>query len=186
MISYELTPASTLRVADQWPRESTLHCDPRRPTLVMFVHPRCPCSRAGLSELAVLASDCGERLRIQVVFVKPSGADELWEQTALWTTAQRIPGALLRRDDNGAEAERFRATTSGETFLFGPDGRRLFHGGLTGSRGHEGENPGRRAIAALVAGAGPRDAVPPECAVFGCRLSNKPALQNPPDCPCDR
>src|SRR4051812_39527867 len=38
-------------VAILWPPESKLGSTPSHPTLVLFLHPRCPCSRASLAEL---------------------------------------------------------------------------------------------------------------------------------------
>ena len=37
-----------------WPRDSVIPLDGRRPTLLMFLHPLCPCSRASVEELAEL------------------------------------------------------------------------------------------------------------------------------------
>jgi hypothetical protein len=70
-------------------------------------------------------------------------------------------------DDDGSEALLFHANTSGETLLYGKDGRLLFHGGLTPSRGHEGDNLGLTRVVSLVT-TGASDK--PESAVYGCSL----------------
>ncbi len=44
-VNYELTPAPAARPLQRWPVESSLAHDPQRSTLLMFVHPQCPCSR---------------------------------------------------------------------------------------------------------------------------------------------
>lgn len=41
---------------------------------------------------------------------------------------------------------RFGAYTSGQVMLYDTDRRLAFNGGITGSRGHEGNNKGRQAI----------------------------------------
>ena len=41
-----------------------------------------------------------------------------------------------------ARRQRFGAETSGQTLLYDRDGRLLFSGGTTGSRGHDGDNAG--------------------------------------------
>jgi hypothetical protein len=70
-------------------------------------------------------------------------------------------------DDEGAEANRFHAATSGQTLLYDADGRLLFSGGITGSRGHAGDNAGENAIVSWVnSGAAART----ETSVFGCAL----------------
>src|SRR5688572_4384291 len=71
MLGYESTPAATLTAPSRWPAGSQLEQDPKRPTLLMFVHPRCPCSRASLDELGKLASACRGQAAMNVVFVGP-------------------------------------------------------------------------------------------------------------------
>ncbi len=170
MLDFELTPARATKAITDWPARTSLKLDPYRPTLVMFIHPHCPCSRASLAELSALATKCDGQANLQVVFVKPDDFEADWEKTDLLGSAAAIPGVTVAIDSNGAEAARFGATTSGETMLFDLDGRRLFHGGITVSRGHQGDNPGLTAIAALVgSGRASIDAAP----VYGCSLFNQ-------------
>ena len=70
-------------------------------------------------------------------------------------------------DDEGAEANRFHAATSGQTLLYDAAGLLLFSGGITGSRGHSGDNAGQAAIVSLV---NSRAADLTETSVFGCPL----------------
>jgi hypothetical protein len=174
MVAYETTPASTLNADHHWPAESKLVRDSERPTLLMFVHPRCPCSRASLAELAILASECHSDVSLYTIFVLPVGFQEGWEQTGLWSSAQQIAGATVLPDCEGAEADRFHATASGETFLYAPDGRLLFHGGITAARGHEGSSSGRTALTTLI---NEGIAKQNHSLVFGCPLSNRSCLQ---------
>jgi hypothetical protein len=61
-----------------------------------------------------------------------------------------------------------RRATSGQVLLYDASGRLRFRGGIRPSRGHEGDNTGRRALEALLLGDG---AAPPlSTAVFGCPL----------------
>lgn len=176
MLDYDITPAPTRGALTHWPSASQLARDPICPTLVMFVHPRCPCSRASLSELGVLAAQCSQPVSLRALFVVPPDVPEQWEEAALWNTARQIPGVAVSSDGNGREAEAFGATASGETFLYGADGRLLFHGGITSSRGHAGENAGRAALAALI-NRGVADQS--ETHVYGCLLSNRCCRSNP-------
>jgi hypothetical protein len=73
-------------------------------------------------------------------------------------------------DPEGLEAGRFGAETSGHTLLYGTDGRLLFSGGLTASRGHAGENVGESAIIALVNHQTPLRS---QTLVFGCALTQR-------------
>jgi hypothetical protein len=170
MAAYEMTPASTATAQGRWPAASHLTRDWERPTLVTFVHPRCPCSRASLAELERLTSDCRERFSHTIVFVRPAGFAPGWERTGLWNTAKRLEGASLVCDPQGREAARFGATASGETFLYARDGQLLFHGGVTPARGHDGDNAGRAVLTALIQ-SGRADRA--QSAVYGCALTNR-------------
>jgi hypothetical protein len=106
------------------------------------------------------------RVAAYVLFVKPEGSADDWEQTDLWQSAASIPGVHVLVDD-GAEALRFHAVTSGQTALYDVAGRLLFSGGITASRGHSGDNAGRSAIVSLLNSG---EAEQTETAVFGCSL----------------
>jgi hypothetical protein len=69
--------------------------------------------------------------------------------------------------DDGSLARQLGAETSGYVALYDANGRLLFSGGITRSRGHEGESAGRRTICALLAGEVVAD---PKTPVFGCPL----------------
>jgi hypothetical protein len=150
-----------------WPAESPLARTPGRPTLVMLAHPRCPCSRASLEALNGIIARVRGRLTAHVLFFKPSELAEAWERTDLWHTAERLPDVLVRTDEDGREARRFGAATSGQVLLYDADGRLRFSGGITPSRGHEGDNAGVEAVLGLVNGAATRATASP---VFGCSL----------------
>jgi hypothetical protein len=110
------------------------------------------------------------RLTAYVLFLKPAGFSEDWGKTDLWQSAASIPGVNVRIDEGGAEARLFNSSTSGQTILYDAAGRLLFSGGITGSRGHSGDNEGRSAITSLVnKGAADRT----ETFVFGCPLFDK-------------
>jgi hypothetical protein len=152
MLRYDSTPAETQTTNESWPTDSILKRDALRPTLVMFVHPKCPCSRASVGELTELAARAGDKFAIDVVFWKPAGFGEGWEKTDLWRSAEAIPGATVYCDVDGVETNRFRTEASGETLVYLANGTLAFHGGLTASRGHRGESAGRNALEQLFAG----------------------------------
>ena len=167
MLDYELTPAPTTPVALHWPNAAQIVRDSARPTLALFLHPHCPCSRATLHELGLLVSNCEQKFALHVVLVCPPGADGAWKRSSLYELARNIPTAVVTWDSDGSEAARFGASTSGEALLYAPVGRLLFHGGLTPSRGHEGDNQGRAAVASLILTG---RAACNETPVFGCSL----------------
>jgi hypothetical protein len=164
---YENAPGVAAEPADHWPANSPIARVPGRTTLVMLAHPHCPCTRASISELALLMAQCRGRLDAHVLFVKPAGLPEHWERTDLWRRAAAIRGVQVSCDPDGKEARRFHAATSGQVLLYDANGQLRFRGGITAARGHAGDNAGRSALVALVtSGTAPRAQTP----VFGCSL----------------
>jgi hypothetical protein len=153
----------------RWPAESQIHSVHERPTLIMFAHPKCPCTRASLGELARLVAMCPGKFDAHVEFLRPVNCSEEWARSDLWDNASVIPGVTVRSDSNGVEAGRFNATTSGYVVLYSASGDLLFSGGITASRGHSGDNAGRDALVMLLNGS---TSVQIQTPVFGCPLGN--------------
>jgi hypothetical protein len=109
------------------------------------------------------------RLTAYVLFLKPAGSPDDWEKSDLWQSAAGIPDVTVVLDDNGDEARRFHALTSGQTVVYDRAGRLLFSGGITRSRGHSGDNQGRSAIVSIL---NAEQVDQTETAVFGCPLNN--------------
>jgi hypothetical protein len=167
MLVYEDTPGRAAQPAVQWPKGSTIPRESNHATLIMLAHPKCPCTRASIAELSSLMAHCQGKVTAYVLFYKPEGSPADWEKTDLWRSAAAIPGVHALRDEGGLEARRFRASTSGQTMLFDNIGRLLFSGGITGGRGHSGDNAGRSAIISLLTtGTAERH----KTFVFGCSI----------------
>lgn len=150
-----------------WPAESQIHRQPGVPTLVLLVHPQCPCTRATVGELARLMAHAQGKVSAHVLFAKPAGAPEHWERGELWDEASAIPGVETVCDEGGVEAKRLRVETSGQALLFSADGHLIFRGGITPARGHMGENAGSESVAAYLEG---KQAPVAQARVFGCSL----------------
>ncbi len=90
-----------------------------------------------------------------------------WEQTSLWDRANNIPETSPLADPGGREAAKFGAATSGHVYLFRPDGRILFSGGITPVRGHGGDCAGIDQLQRLLNETGTTSVPTP---VFGCPL----------------
>jgi hypothetical protein len=155
---YSTTTGARAEAPSQWPAESTLARSTSKPTIIMFAHPECPCTRASLTELATIVDAASVKPAIEIVFSVPGSS---------WTTAARIPGAVLTLDRDGTEAARFGAATSGHVVVYDAGGNLQFAGGITGSRGHAGDNVGRRMVAQAIESARP---IAAEHEVFGCAL----------------
>lgn len=160
-----------------WPEAGPVAPLAGQARLVMLAHPRCPCTRASLAELARLMAQAQGRLAADVYFVQPPGTADDFVDTDLWHTAAAIPGVRVWRDPEGRTAARFGAETSGQVVLYDAAGQRRFQGGITLARGHEGDNAGRAAVLAALDGGAAADTP-----VYGCELRGTAATAE--DAPC--
>ena len=165
--AYDNAPGAEATPASRWPTDSRLVRAEDRATVVLLAHPQCTCTPASIGELAEALARVRQAPRTYVVFLKPSAFPEGWEQTDLWRAAARIPNVTVVRDDDGVEAKAFGGATSGQTFLYDRHGALQFSGGITSSRGHAGDNAGRRALVSLIDGL---KADRRRTSVFGCPL----------------
>ena len=168
--SYDLTPGAKAAVVRSWPSETSLQRSDDSARLLCFLHPKCPCSVATVSSLKKLLaeSDSADRPSLTFVVYSPPG-ESSWLETTICRKCREFPDARIYRDEDGREAWRFGATTSGHVLLFSRSGQRLFTGGLTASRGHDGPSAGQEALRlCLIAGA----AADREYCVFGCSVTS--------------
>ncbi len=167
LLRYSNVPGAPAEPPAEWPAAAPVALSPRHSTLLVFVHPQCPCSRASIGELARIIAFCKDQVDTTVFFEVPPGAPAGFERGDLWNSAAAIPTIRVVADRNAAAARRFGARTSGQTLLYDRSGRLVFNGGITAFRGHSGDNDGRDAIVALLRGEKPRHRATP---VFGCAL----------------
>jgi hypothetical protein len=164
---YQAASGSVGVTHSQWPAHAAVAPDTNHDTLVMFVHPQCPCTRASLDELNRIAARCQGNFSGQIWFFHPAEFSEDWVHAGLWQSARGIPGVIPFEDPEGAQARVFGAETSGFVLLYDPRGKLLFKGGITAGRGHDGDNDGEDAIIALLSG---KSAAVHETPVYGCSL----------------
>ncbi len=165
---YAGAPGPTADAPATWPGEDDLAPLDGTPAIVFFAHPRCPCTRASFTEFERALAVAASTPTVHFVFYGKPGETDGWAQSDLWRRAERVRGAAVHLDPGGAIAERFGVTTSGDVMYFDSAGVRRFRGGVTGARAHEGNNPGRLALSALLRGApAPVSSTP----VYGCAIS---------------
>lgn len=165
---HQSSPGAVANVPEHWPAGSSIERAQGSATLVLFAHPRCPCTRATLGELEEIVAHCQGRVDLWIVFFKPSASEANWDKTDLWRTAAAIPGARVIGDEDGCEAARFGAMTSGHVMVYEPRGTLLFSGGITSARGHAGDSPGHASVeACLLRGTTTCNSAP----VFGCPIA---------------
>lgn len=174
---YDAKPCASAQPPLRWPLlnswgEESLPRNSSQPTLLLFLHPKCPCSRASLSEVARLAHAEQGRVNIIVLFTQPANVADDWSHTDLWQQAVANRELLTVIDQAGLVTQQFGVQTSGQILLYDRHGNLQFDGGVTPGRGHTGESVGRFLLSAIIAGQTP--AIPKRCATFGCPLSTSP------------
>lgn len=154
-----------------WPSDSQLPRIDGVSSLLVFLHPKCPCSQATVAELERLFDSyrAGKKRPLQLCIAAtiPRSADQSWADTSLIRRGLQLGGAQLFVDRGGVEATRFAVAVSGTVMLFDEAGSLCYAGGVTMARGHEGDNVGRESLRRLLMGEqGAANAIP----AFGCRL----------------
>jgi len=167
MLDYQYAGGRSGLPPGHWPKGTSIALDPSRDTLIMFAHPKCPCTRASIEELNRVMARCHDKVATHVLFFRPCAFPRDWTRSGLWQSAAAVPGVEVEEDADGAEARRFCAQTSGYVLLYSCRGQLLFHGGITGGRGHGGDNAGERAVVGLITGGGGAAFQTP---VYGCSL----------------
>ena len=118
---YENTPGDAGEPPARWPQDTGLQLGRGRATLLLFAHPRCPCTRASMRELNLIVSRCAGKVDAKVLFYRPEHAPADWETTDLWKSAELMTDVTPRADENGSETQLFNVTTSGHALLYGKD-----------------------------------------------------------------
>lgn len=165
--TYAFASGVMCQAPKHWPPDSAVRPDDTRATLIMFLHPQCPCSRASVEELARLMRYAKDRLAVRVCVFEPKALPQEWAHTDLWESASVIPQVEMHCDRDAIEARRFRATLSGTVLLYGRRRELLFAGGITNGRGHGGDSVGRATILGLLEG---NPVVARQTPVFGCPI----------------
>jgi hypothetical protein len=190
LMKYQMTPGKAAAALVAWPGAGVLKLAADRPTLLMFVHPECSCSRASIGELQELMTVCKDRVAAHVLFFKPGNQSEDWSHTDLWNDAHAIGGVEVGIDLDGRLARIFGAKTSGQVLVYTPQGRLTFSGGITDGRGHFGDNAGLDAAMAIVRCSVPAASDVVTSNVYGCEITsstpaiaseaNRPSVENKP------
>lgn len=158
--------------------------DAPSPTLLLFIHPKCPCTTATIRQLErvmalvlshqpapprdpTLLANHPAPPHIVIVAAAWEGPVDAWVGASTAQSAKQFPGARLLVDHNAELAGRLGITTSGHVLLYDASRRLSFSGGITPARGHEGPNAGATALAAILTGAPAPIATTP---TYGCPL----------------
>jgi hypothetical protein len=137
-----------------------------KPSLILALHPKCPCSAASVAELEKIYSHAPDKFSITVLAYKPAGEADSWVETTSIAAVRKLnPRVVIDRD--GTAARRLGMTTSGQVIIYDAAGQLVFNGGITSARGHRGDNLGEQEALDVIRGGAPSQTCSP---VFGCSL----------------
>ena len=147
-----------------WPEPTT------RAGLFLTLHPRCPCSRATVRELAKILSRAPHLSDVTVLMYKPAKEADSWPDGDLLEECRRMNCRILP-DADGRLAASLGVSRQAVSCFTMRRGKLRFRGGITSARGHEGDNAGERAIIEILRGyPHSYNSLP----VFGCSLHPEP------------
>ncbi len=167
LFEYELTAGPLSDTTRIFPNHSAIPLTHGRQNIILFLHPACPCSEATVDEFHKLMRE-GEKVSVgKVVFFMPLEKESDWSFLPLVLSAKRIRNVSTYYDTDGSQASLFGATTSGHILIYDGRGVLQFSGGITGSRGHTGDNRNFDVAKNTIIAKNPKFAKTP---VFGCSL----------------
>ncbi len=172
LAEYATRPGAVGDVPGSWPSDAGLALASDRHTLVLAVHPRCPCTRSSINELERSLSDAEHLPTIYALVFEPvdemsDTSSDSFAHTNITRRLLELPGVNLVHDSGSLIAQRFGALTSGHAVVYERGGTLVYSGGLTPTRAHEGPNTGSSTLVSLFNGG---DALARSAPVFGCPL----------------
>jgi hypothetical protein len=167
LVAHSNAPGAVTTLVDAGRVVDGLSLSTDEATQVMFAHPRCPCSQSSMRELARILTECPSAVQVQIWFYCPDDEPDDWAHTELWELASHLATFEPRIDRDGRAAAQCGVQTSGHALLFEPSGELVYSGGLTSSRGHEGDSLNSQALGRLLRGESNEIASFP---VFGCPI----------------
>jgi hypothetical protein len=177
LADYAAEPGQVGETLDVWPQDSNLIRDEDNYTILLAVHPRCPCTRATIEELEGVLAKSSITPQIFALIFEPSHdgsestelsrKDEDFARTSISKKLSKLNGVELISDPGSLIAQSFGAMTSGHALVYSPTGSLVYSGGLTPTRAHVGPNTGSSTLLKLLTGGEP---VIQDAPVYGCPL----------------
>jgi hypothetical protein len=120
--------------------------------------------------LAKILSRAPNASDVTVLMYKPASEPDGWLHGTLFDECRRM-NCQVRPDPDGRLAASLGSLTSGQVLLYAADGTLRYQGGITVSRGHEGDNVGEEAVIEILRGSHASHKSMP---VFGCPIRPEP------------
>src|SRR6267142_2388289 len=121
LLRYSFARGATASAPDSIPAFLNCSTTPSRPQLFLSLHPRCPCSRATVNELAKILTRVPNASEVTVLLYKPANEPDPWMNGTLRDECRRM-GCKIRADPGGLLASSLGSRTSGSVVLYDADG----------------------------------------------------------------
>jgi hypothetical protein len=164
MMRFDTRPGMAGNPPLRWPATSQVKLAKAQRTLLVFLHPKCSCSRASISQLQNLQKRLPGKFHTELVLWQPLNPSPSWNQLYR-TDMGELTGTQVITDPGGRAAALFDVHTSGYVLLYGAGGDLQYAGGLTLARAFDLEGPGIVAMEQIMAGSKTTAAHRP---VYGC------------------
>src|SRR5882672_4378468 len=69
LLRYSGAPGQSGSALARWPDDAPVGLERDRPTLLLFAHPQCPCTKATVGELDRIAARCRDRVHVIAFFL---------------------------------------------------------------------------------------------------------------------
>lgn len=140
---------------------------PSKSTLIVCVHPHCPCTTASVRMLKRILPGLAVRPNLIALAYCPPSLPDDWIDSSITRELRQIPGMSVFVDRSGGKSTQLGVKTSGHFLIYEPDdGQLVFSGGITPGRAHEGDCPASADLAAKSEGLVEFRQWP----VFGCSI----------------
>lgn len=114
-----------------------------RPTLFFFLHPKCSCSLASLTELENILRENVSYIKVIGVVSVRSAVDQEFMNSESVLRMKELKDIEMYYDIGSTETRNLGISTSGHVLFYDQVGELRYTGGITSSRGHVGDSIGK-------------------------------------------
>src|SRR4051812_5871669 len=90
-VNHDLRPGAAARALGDWPEGSALAHSTEHDTLIMFLHPFCPCSKASVAQLNAVIRQLEHPPSVTFVMVRARGLDDASQSSPLLPLIEQLP-----------------------------------------------------------------------------------------------
>ncbi len=109
------------------------------PTIILFYHPKCPCTFATIRCLERLSTNFRTQPQIHAFAYRPQDESDTWIDSRSTRVLRNLEDIRIHPDIDGERFRRFGVRVSGHILIYDKNCDLTFSGGITPFRSHEGD-----------------------------------------------